>query len=288
MAGKKEENVQIGVRVKKAREAAGLTQERLAELVDVTAQYLSGVERGAVGLSVPVLMRLCSVLLVSCDFILYGNIECTDVTGVTARLSKLPPEHVQNVEEILNRYMEGVAIGEYQDIATATDVTNWLTSYYDAYNFGVDDLSTPSDEALLKVEYNNKKSNSLFLSRVIASKGLTTMKDIRNSIHDNALVTIVKTDYSTEAQRVVGAFPALFPIDTADMGKLNPTEQGEIYYQLNAFEYANCAAVATKIDELVDAKILSTINPSVDGGSYCGGGGGGGGGWAWRLLFRRP
>ena len=54
MADKKEENVQIGARVKQAREAAGLTQERLAELVDVTAQFLSGVERGAVGLSVPV------------------------------------------------------------------------------------------------------------------------------------------------------------------------------------------------------------------------------------------
>ena len=110
MAAKKEENIQIGARIKQAREAAGLTQERLAELVDVTAQYLSGVERGTVGLSVPVLRCLCSVLLVSCDFILSGNQEYTDVTGITARLSKLPPEHVQNVEEILNRYMEGIAI----------------------------------------------------------------------------------------------------------------------------------------------------------------------------------
>lgn len=53
MAEKKEENIQIGIRIKQVREAAGLTQERLAELLDVTAQYISGVERGAVGLSVP-------------------------------------------------------------------------------------------------------------------------------------------------------------------------------------------------------------------------------------------
>lgn len=112
MADKKEENVQIGARVKQAREAAGLTQERLAELVDVTAQFLSGVERGAVGLSVPVLMRLCSVLLVSSDFILTGEAEPSDVLGVTTRLSRLPAEHIKNVEDILDRYMEGIAISQ--------------------------------------------------------------------------------------------------------------------------------------------------------------------------------
>lgn len=110
MTNKKRENVQIGLRVKQAREAAGLTQERLAELLDVTAQYLSGVERGAVGLSVPILSRLCSVLLVSSDFILTGDTEPSDVTSITARLSRLPPEHIENVENLLNRYMEGIAI----------------------------------------------------------------------------------------------------------------------------------------------------------------------------------
>ena len=113
MTKKKEENVQIGLRVKQAREAAGLTQERLSELVDVTAQYLSGVERGAVGLSVPVLIRLCSILLVSSDFILIGNTEYSDVTSITSRLSKLPSEHIRNVEEILNRYIEGIAIEQH-------------------------------------------------------------------------------------------------------------------------------------------------------------------------------
>lgn len=110
VAEKREENIQIGMRIKQVREAAGLTQERLAELLDVTAQYISGVERGAVGLSVPILTNLCSVLLVSSDFILLGNMETADVSGVVARLSRLPAEHVQNVENIICRYLEGIAI----------------------------------------------------------------------------------------------------------------------------------------------------------------------------------
>lgn len=114
MGDRKQENIQIGLRVKQAREAAGLTQERLAELTDVTAQHLSGVERGVVGLSVPVLLRLCAILLVSSDFILTGGGEHSDVTNITARLGRLPPEHVKNAEEILNRYLEGIAITQYQ------------------------------------------------------------------------------------------------------------------------------------------------------------------------------
>ena len=115
MTDKKQEKIQIGLRVKQAREAAGLTQERLAELVEVTAQFLSGVGRGAVGLSVPVLRRLCSVLLVSSDFILMGSPAPSEATDISARLSRLPPEHLENITEILNRYAEGIAIARYAE-----------------------------------------------------------------------------------------------------------------------------------------------------------------------------
>lgn len=113
MTNKKQENIKIGLRVKRAREAAGLTQERLAELLDVTAQYLSSVERGTVGLSVPILTQLCSVLLVSSDYILMGDTEYSDPTSITARLSRLAPEHIKNVEDLLNRYMECIAIEQH-------------------------------------------------------------------------------------------------------------------------------------------------------------------------------
>lgn len=115
MADKKLENIQIGSRVKQARESAGLTQERLAELTDVTAQYLSGVERGTVGLSVPMVLRLCSILHISSDFLLFGSTEGSDVTDIAVRLGRLPAEHLENVKEILNRYMEGIAITQRQN-----------------------------------------------------------------------------------------------------------------------------------------------------------------------------
>ena len=68
MKQKKELNVAIGMRLRQARDFAGYTQEKLAELVDVSVQYISDLERGVVGVSVPTLMNLCRALNASSDF----------------------------------------------------------------------------------------------------------------------------------------------------------------------------------------------------------------------------
>lgn len=70
---KKEINIQIGERVKAAREAAGKTQEQLAECIDVSPQYVSDLERGVVGLSIPTLKKLCVSLNVSADRLLFDE-----------------------------------------------------------------------------------------------------------------------------------------------------------------------------------------------------------------------
>jgi len=106
------EKVQMGMRIKKARETARLTQERLGEMLDVTAQYISGVERGAVGLSVPTLRRLCSILMVSSDYILTGQSKNFNVEGIAARLEGLPAKHLKNIEGIIELYLDGVLNSE--------------------------------------------------------------------------------------------------------------------------------------------------------------------------------
>jgi transcriptional regulator with XRE-family HTH domain len=67
-------NRQIGARCKQARIASGLTQEKLAEKLNVSAQYLSDMERGVVGLSLLTLIDLSNQLSVSTDFLLKDEI----------------------------------------------------------------------------------------------------------------------------------------------------------------------------------------------------------------------
>ena len=73
MRTKKEINIEIGARVKSARETRNMTQEYLAELIDVSPQYISDMERGVVGLSLQSLKRVCIALGVSSDLLLFGK-----------------------------------------------------------------------------------------------------------------------------------------------------------------------------------------------------------------------
>lgn len=49
-----------------------MTQEKFAERIDVSPRYVSDLERGVGGVSVSTLKRICTVLGVSSDQILFG------------------------------------------------------------------------------------------------------------------------------------------------------------------------------------------------------------------------
>lgn len=75
LARKKEINIQIGEQIRIAREQLKLTQEQLAELIEVSPQYISDLERGVVGISMPTFKRACIALGVSSDQILFGTVS---------------------------------------------------------------------------------------------------------------------------------------------------------------------------------------------------------------------
>ncbi len=73
MRTKKEINIQIGEQIKFARENVCMTQEQLAEKVEVSPQFISDLERGLVGASVATIRRICVALHVSSDQLLFGT-----------------------------------------------------------------------------------------------------------------------------------------------------------------------------------------------------------------------
>ena len=64
----------IGQRIRKYRKACGISQEMLAEKVDISTTHLSHIETGNTKLSLIVLVKLASALSVSTDDILSGEI----------------------------------------------------------------------------------------------------------------------------------------------------------------------------------------------------------------------
>ncbi|MBQ6675179.1 MAG: helix-turn-helix transcriptional regulator [Ruminococcus sp.] len=99
--------IEIGGRIRKSRESIMMTQEMLAEKLDVSVKFISDIELGAKGMSLKTLNKLSAVLLVSTDFILYGNTE-GEFGEFLMLLRKCPPEKRSGAEDILKAYVRAV------------------------------------------------------------------------------------------------------------------------------------------------------------------------------------
>ena len=71
MGGEQMDYYAIGQRIRRCRKAQGLTQEQLAETVDVSPTHVSHIETGVTKLSLPVLVKIADALKVRLDALLH-------------------------------------------------------------------------------------------------------------------------------------------------------------------------------------------------------------------------
>lgn len=72
------------MRIRKAREDLGYTREKFAEKLDVSVSYLAELERGRTGISVKMLIKVCKVLGLSADYVLFGSERSEDSNRLDA------------------------------------------------------------------------------------------------------------------------------------------------------------------------------------------------------------
>ena len=65
--------IDLGVRIKQCRTMRKLTQENLAERIDVSSHYIYEIEKGLKNMSLNTLIDLSTVLNVSTDYLLFGT-----------------------------------------------------------------------------------------------------------------------------------------------------------------------------------------------------------------------
>lgn len=106
---------EIGLRIRRQREALGYSRERLAELSEISNSFLSDIERGDRGFSVALLARLASVLGLSADYILFGTEQVTNVSAITDMLSSLDGKYLPELKELLGAYLKTITIAKKQD-----------------------------------------------------------------------------------------------------------------------------------------------------------------------------
>lgn len=96
----------VGQNIKREREKAGYTQERFSELIGIGPKSLSAIERGTVGVSLSLLLRVSVVLGISTDDILLPNRNKNDVADLSERLQNLPQHQFALVRDIVYKLLE--------------------------------------------------------------------------------------------------------------------------------------------------------------------------------------
>ena len=106
MQAKKEINVEIGRNIKRAREEAGLTQERLSEMMGMGVKSLSAIECGTVGISLSALKRVCEILRVPAATLIFGQTDADTSERIAESIKRMSPVETRFVEGILEKLNE--------------------------------------------------------------------------------------------------------------------------------------------------------------------------------------
>ncbi len=99
----------MGDRIKGTRKLRGLTQEQLAEKVDISLEYISQIERGIKMPSMQVFIKLVEILDVSADYILRDSISTRNLYGdkqIGSKLERLTPKQRVALEALIDTYIE--------------------------------------------------------------------------------------------------------------------------------------------------------------------------------------
>ena len=115
MKEKKALDVHVGHQIKKARETAGYTQDRFAEMIGMGTKNVSAIERGMVGVSLSTIKKICKTLGVSSDSLILDELADADdekLNFIYKRLKRLPPKQFELAFDINNKLFEAFVLSE--------------------------------------------------------------------------------------------------------------------------------------------------------------------------------
>lgn len=99
---------EIGLRIKICRKENHLTQEKFAEMINVSPHYIYEIERGSKAMSLYTLHNIATCLNISTDYLLYGNMPFNSPNSsnpssdtLFSLLSELPVEKRENLAHII-------------------------------------------------------------------------------------------------------------------------------------------------------------------------------------------
>lgn len=98
----------IGERISHIRKERGYTQERLAELADISVQFLSDIENNKKSMTVKTLRKIADRLNVTTDYIIYGRKITNENSIINAMFETLSDKNKKKAEKLLEIFVDAV------------------------------------------------------------------------------------------------------------------------------------------------------------------------------------
>lgn len=105
---------EVGERIRQARKTAGINQEKLAELLDISTSYVSDIENGKTNIGLEIFMRITEVLQVSADWLLMTDtptvsiIHNNEISSLISSCSKEEIKAIKNIIKELNTLTKSI------------------------------------------------------------------------------------------------------------------------------------------------------------------------------------
>lgn len=93
---------EMGKRVSTRRKSLSLTQEALAEKMNVSIQMISNLELGKKAIRPENLAKLCDILNISADYLLTGTKVNNSADTLTDKIRRLPDDKIDLVNSIVD------------------------------------------------------------------------------------------------------------------------------------------------------------------------------------------
>ena len=107
------DQVAIGARIKAARERVHLTQEQLAEIVDISPTHMSVIERGVKPTRLDTFIRIANALEVSADELLQDVVDHSTesiASDLFTQIEALPKQEQQILLHCVKAYIEAYVL----------------------------------------------------------------------------------------------------------------------------------------------------------------------------------
>lgn len=105
----------IGKRVREYREKFGYTREQFAEKLDISVKFASDIELGKKGMSIDTLIKICEILSVSADYIIWGREE-RDSNPVADLTVCLDDNEMKHAEDLMRTFVKAVSEIKFKNL----------------------------------------------------------------------------------------------------------------------------------------------------------------------------